>query len=212
MNSLLYIMSKPPPVNWNGVNTKMYQANLRKRVGRMETDEVVGFTYINNVGRVQYAYAPVVVWSIGGKEVEKIVANSCARINELAHIEINFDALHSVVNVMKRDQVHPKAKKGENLMDPILARTQWHGEKDMVIYSMPPLLLLPFGFQQIYGSVSDPKVKADFEALGADQAFWVNTMDQAFVNKAKIDELWDNLQGQEVRYVCKDVRIMESTP
>ena len=69
---------------------------------------------------------------------------------------------------MQRDQVHPKAKKGDDLTDPILARMQWHGEKDMVIYSMPPLLLLPFGFQPIYGSVSDPKVKADFEALGVD--------------------------------------------
>ena len=47
----------------------------------METDEVAGFAYINNVGRVQYAYAPVVVWSSSGKEVEKIVANLCARIN-----------------------------------------------------------------------------------------------------------------------------------
>ena len=82
----------------------------------------------------------------------------------------------------------------------------------MVIYSMPPLLPLPFGFQPIYGSISDPKVKADFEALGADQAFWVNTMYQAFVNKAEIDELWENLQGQEICYVGKDIKIMESTP
>ena len=74
-------MSKPPPVTWDGVNAKMNQANLRKRVGHMDSDEVAGFAYINNVGRVQYAYALVVVWSSGGKEVEKIVANSCARIN-----------------------------------------------------------------------------------------------------------------------------------
>ena len=103
MNSLFYVMSKPPPVTWDGVNAKMYQANLRKRVGCMEMDKVAGFAYINNVGRVQYAYAPVVVWSNSGKEVEKIVTNSCARINKLAPIEINGDALHSVVNVTKRD-------------------------------------------------------------------------------------------------------------
>ena len=124
------------------------------------------------------------------------MANSCARVNELDPIKINGDALHSVVNVMKRDQVHPKAKKGDDLTYPILARTQWHREKDMVIYSMPTLLLLPFGFQPIYGSISDPKVQEEFEALGVDQDFWVNTMDQAFLKKAEIDELLDNFQGQ----------------
>ena len=146
MNSLLYIMSKPPPVTWDGVNAEMYQAHLRKRVGWLDTDEVAGFAYINNVVRVQYAYAPVVVWSSSCKEVKKIVENSCIRVNKLDPIKINGDALHSVVNVMKRDQVHSKAKKGDDLIDLILARTQWHREKDMVIYSIPPLLLLPFGF------------------------------------------------------------------
>ena len=103
------------------------------------------------MSRVQYAYAPVVVWSSSSKDVEKIMANSCAILNKLYPIEVNGDELHSAGNVIKRYQVHPKAKKGDDLTDPILARTQWHGEKDMVIYSLPPLLLLPFGFKPIYG-------------------------------------------------------------
>ena len=37
-------------------------------------------------------------------------------------------------------------------------------------------------------------------------------MDQAFFNKAEINELWDNLQGQEISFVVKDMKIMESTP
>ena len=37
-------------------------------------------------------------------------------------------------------------------------------------------------------------------------------MDQDFANKVEIDELWENLQGQEIRYFGKDVKIMESTP
>ena len=116
------------------------------------------------------------------------------------------------MNVMKRDQVHPKAKKGDDITDTILARTQWHEEKDMVIYSLPPLLLSLFGFKPIYGLISDPKVKADFEAMGVDQAFWTNTTDQAFINKADIDKLWDNLQRQKISFVGKEVKIIKSTP
>ena len=96
------MISKPPPMTWEGVNAKLYQENLRKKVGRLDMDEVAGFSYINNVGWIKYDYAPVVVWSSSGKEVEKIVANSSARFNELAPIEINGDALHSVVNMMEQ--------------------------------------------------------------------------------------------------------------
>ena len=59
----------------------MYQANLKKKLDRLETDEVAAFAYINNVGRVQDAYAPLVVWISSGKEVEKIVEKSSARLN-----------------------------------------------------------------------------------------------------------------------------------
>ena len=84
-------MSKPPSVTWYGVNADMYQANLSKKVGRIDTYKVAGFAYINNVGRVQYTYDPVVVWSSSRKELEKIVANSCSMVNELDPIDINGD-------------------------------------------------------------------------------------------------------------------------
>ena len=54
-------------------------------------------------------------------------------------------------------------------------------------------MLLLFEFKPIYGSISDPKFKADLKSLGANQAFWANTIDHALVNKAEIDELWEKL-------------------
>ena len=116
--------------------------------------DVADFAYVKNMGRVQYAYAQVVVWSISGKEVEKIVTNLSAKLYYLDPIEINGDVLHSVVNIMKQKQVHPKSNKGDDLIDPIFARTPWYGEKDMVVHSMPSLLMLPFVFKPIITGIS----------------------------------------------------------
>ena len=172
---------------------------MEEMAKRIESTPVASIRFINMNQKLQSLFAPTMIYDSGGVPT-KIVGNAADSLADIQLTELGTDALKYTVNVMRKADIDTRVQMGQALTADKTKGTKWESlkHKDLVAFSIPSVLLLPYGSHEIQGKITDPDVLLKVkEKWGEEAHFWAISASQACTDAHEITKLFSNCGGQE---------------
>ena len=132
--------------------------SMQDLAARIELPIVAALVFVHESGNIQYLYAPSVIYDDTGNPM-KVFGNACDSQVDFRPIKVGKEAFTFTVNIKRKNLVGVKTLQGQVIEpDKLSATFNPLKQTDLVAYSVPAVLLIPFGREPIYGLITDQSV------------------------------------------------------